>query len=143
MPSKAGITPVMRGNRRVDTRPEVVIRSALHRLGYRFRKNAPVTVAGLRVRPDIVFPGRKIAVFVDGCYWHRCPIHGTAPGANKLYWQLKLDGNVARDGRVNSALRRAGWRVVRIWEHSRVEEAVTQILPLLERSQGERLTQRK
>lgn len=70
-----------------------------------------------RVRPDFVFPGRKLALFVDGCFWHGCPRHGTWPASRAAWWRRKILGNRQRDARVNRALRRAGWRVVRIWEH--------------------------
>lgn len=71
----------------------------------------------VRVRPDFVFRERRVALFVDGCFWHACPLHGSRPGGNAAFWRRKLRGNVARDRRVNAALRRAGWKVVRVWEH--------------------------
>ena len=123
VPSSSAVTAVMRGNRKVGSKPETQLRSALHRLGYRFRKNFPVDTGELRVKPDIVFPKKRLAVFVDGCFWHRCPIHGTEPSVNTSYWEPKLNRNVARDRRVDVALTAAGWRVVRIWEHQRVDEA--------------------
>jgi DNA mismatch endonuclease (patch repair protein) len=74
------------------------------------------TVPTVRVRPDFIFPKHRLAVFVDGCFWHGCPGHGTQPKGNAAFWKRKLTGNQARDRRVNRALRSAGWRVVRIWE---------------------------
>jgi len=71
----------------------------------------------LTVRPDFVFPKQRVAVFVDGCFWHGCPKHATQPKNNRAFWRRKLAGNKARDQLVNRALRRAGWRVVRVWEH--------------------------
>ena len=71
----------------------------------------------LKVRPDFVFPRRRLAVFVDGCFWHGCPRHGTKPKGNRSFWRRKFAVNQARDGRVNRGLRRAGWRVLRLWEH--------------------------
>jgi DNA mismatch endonuclease (patch repair protein) len=71
----------------------------------------------LRVRPDFVFPKLRLAVFVDGCFWHACPLHATQPRNHAAFWRKKLAANQARDRRVNRALRRAGWRVLRIWEH--------------------------
>lgn len=68
------------------------------------------------VRPDFVFPKARLAVFVDGCFWHGCPRHATRPKNNRLFWRRKLAGNQARDRRVNRALRRANWRVIRFWE---------------------------
>ncbi len=68
-------------------------------------------------RPDFVFPALKLAAFVDGCFWHGCPKHGTSPKANAAFWLAKITGNQARDRRVNRLLRAKGWRVLRIWEH--------------------------
>ena len=91
----------------------------------------------LTVRPDFVFPKQRVAVFVDGCFWHGCPKHATQPKNNRAFWRKKLAGNKARDARVNRALRRAGWRVVRIWEHqlSKCEVGWTQgePAPLIQR----------
>jgi DNA mismatch endonuclease (patch repair protein) len=117
----------MRGNKRSNTKPEVSIRSALHQAGYRFRANYTIREEGLRVSVDIAFTRRRVAVFVDGCFWHRCPTHGNQPRANATYWTRKLDRNVERDLRVNDGLRAAGWRVLRIWEHEPVDLAVEQI----------------
>ena len=107
----------MRGNRKVDTGPEVRLRSAMHRAGLRFRKARMVEVDGLRVRPDVVFPRQRLAIFVDGCFWHSCPQHGTSPRANTAYWIPKLERNFERDRLVNTALATAGWSVLRVWEH--------------------------
>lgn len=123
VPSSRAVTAVMKGNRKVGSKPETQLRSTLHRLGYRFRKNFSIHAGELRVKPDVVFTKRRLAVFVDGCFWHRCPIHGTEPSVNTAYWESKLTGNVARDRRVDEALLNAGWRVIRIWEHELVEEA--------------------
>ncbi len=118
----------MQANRRTDTGPEMRLRSALHREGRRFRKDYPIRVeGGRRIKVDIAFPGARLAVFVDGCFWHRCPEHATEPKANRDFWRAKLDRNVARDREVDRALRNAGWRVVRIWEHESVEGAVALI----------------
>jgi DNA mismatch endonuclease (patch repair protein) len=68
-------------------------------------------------RPDFVFTGKKIAVFVDGCFWHRCPLHCRLPAANAQYWMNKIDGNALRDKQVAMELRRRGWVVIRLWEH--------------------------
>lgn len=111
----------MRANRRRDTRPELALRSELHRRGLRFRVDfAPVQ--GLRCRPDVVFTRARVAVFVDGCFWHSCPVHGTRPTANGAWWAAKLDGNRARDRWNDAALAAEGWHVIRIWEHERPEE---------------------
>jgi DNA mismatch endonuclease, patch repair protein len=86
------------------------------------------------VRPDIVFTRQKVAVFVDGCFWHRCPEHGTSPRFNSSYWQTKLDRNVERDREVDDALQADGWMTLRIWEHEAPDAAVGRVLELLGRS---------
>jgi len=81
-------------------------------------RTAQRAVPTFRVRPDFVFLKSRTAVFVDGCFWHGCPRHGTEPKGNAAFWKRKFARNVARNRRVNRALRRAGWRVFRIWEHA-------------------------
>ena len=127
----------MRANRRTDTKPEIVLRRALHRQGYRFRKDYRLDLSGgTRVRPDIAFTARRVAVFVDGCFWHACPEHGTKPANNVWYWEPKLRRNVERDRAADAALAADGWDVVRIWEHEPLEAAVTAVLAALTRSQA-------
>ena len=122
----------MRANRRTDTKPELALRRALHRQGYRFRKDYRLDLAdGKRVRPDIAFTARRVAVFVDGCFWHACPEHGSKPAANVWYWEPKLRQNVERDRAADAALAAAGWNVVRVWEHEPLEAAVTAVLAAL------------
>jgi DNA mismatch endonuclease (patch repair protein) len=121
----------MRGNKRMDTKPEVAVRSALHRLGYRFRKDYLVETEHGRVRVDIAFPRQRLAVQIDGCFWHRCPEHGNTPRANSEYWRRKLDRNVVRDRRNEAGLQEAGWEVLRIWEHESIDQAVRAITPHL------------
>jgi DNA mismatch endonuclease (patch repair protein) len=116
-PTTAAVTAVMKGNRRADTRPEVALRSDLHRRGLRFRKDVALRPAERLRRVDIVFPSVKLAVFVDGCFWHGCPEHGNRPKANTDYWTPKLSRNVARDAEINRELTSAGWSVIRVWEH--------------------------
>lgn len=97
-----------------DTRPELVVRSLLHRMGLRFRLHSPK----LPGRPDIVLPSRKTVVFVHGCFWHRharCRF-ATTPASNKEFWQAKFEANRARDRRNIAALRKLGWRVIVVWE---------------------------
>lgn len=104
---------------RSDSECERQLRRELHRRGLRFRKHlAPVQ--GVRCRPDVVFSRAQVAVFVDGCFWHRCPEHGSDPRRNGAWWQAKLDANVARDRRQDQALRAAGWQVLRFWAHEPV-----------------------
>jgi len=125
-PSSGDATRRMRANRRTDTKPEVAVRSILHRIGLRFRKDHPIALSsGKIVRPDIVFTKQKIAIFIDGCFWHSCPQHGTSPKSNKEYWIPKLRENIARDRDSDIALISEGWLVVRIWEHVAPAEAAT------------------
>lgn len=127
-PLNEGRSRNMRANRRSDTKPEVALRSALHRMGLRYRKDLRLDLGELKVRPDIVFTAKKVAVFVDGCFWHVCPEHGRHPTTNEWYWTPKLRRNVERDQRVNSALKAAGWKVVRLWEHEALTTAVAAVV---------------
>ncbi len=128
-PSSPTARKVMLGNRS-ESGIERVVRSELHRRGLRFRKHAS-PVPGLRCRPDIVFTKARVAVFVDGCFWHRCPIHGSSPKANASYWKPKLDANVARDRRNDAALADAGWSVLRFWAHQPVDEIVQAVVDMI------------
>jgi len=102
--------------RRRDTAPELALRRALHAAGLRFRVVYPVP--GNRRRTiDIAFPRRRLAVFVDGCFWHGCPEHGTKPGSNSAWWQEKIRTNRERDRDTDRLLADAGWAVLRLWEH--------------------------
>ena len=134
--TSAAATATMRANRRTDTGPEVAVRSLLHRHGLRFRKDMPITAGTFRVRPDIVFPRRQVSIFIDGCFWHRCPKHSVLPNSNVEYWRPKLERNVRRDQAVDSALRRDGWTVLRIWEHVRSDVAAEQIISLIRETAG-------
>lgn len=117
----------MRANRSRDTGPELRLRRALHAAGYRYRVNFALRVPGRKVKPDITFTRQHLAVFVDGCYWHSCPEHGRMPSDPSGYWKVKLQRNVDRDRKVDEALRAAGWRVLRIWEHTRISQAVSEV----------------
>jgi DNA mismatch endonuclease (patch repair protein) len=130
-PLNEGRSRNMQANRRSNTKPEVVLRSALHRLGYRYRKDFRLDLEGVKVRPDIVFTARKVAVFVDGCFWHVCPDHGRQPTTNEWYWTPKLRRNMERDQTVNAALEAAGWTVVRLWEHEPLATAVQAVVTSL------------
>jgi len=103
----------------------MAIRRELHRRGLRYRLDAaPV---GGRHRADVIFARARVAVFVDGCFWHRCPQHGLAPKNNAAWWKEKLDRNAARDRHVDVELRECGWTVIRIWEHEDAVEAADRI----------------
>jgi len=99
--------------RTAHTAPEIALRREIWRLGLRYRLHA-----NLPGRPDIVFPAARVALFVDGCFWHRCPKHSTDPKQNEAFWKTKLSSNVTRDRRVNRELAALGWTVIRVWEHS-------------------------
>ena len=116
-PSSPHATATMKANRRRDTNPELRLRSLLHRRGLRFRIDHPIRTPEGLVRPDIAFTRARVAVFVDGCYWHNCPEHGELPRANRDFWREKLARNTQRDVTQTAALEAQGWSVIRIWEH--------------------------
>ena len=107
----------MMSNRRTDTKPEIAFRSMLHRSGLRFRKDRYIKFERRGVKVDVVFPTEKVAVFIDGCFWHRCPEHATMPTRNYEYWSTKFQRNMDRDRSNNQNLQNLGWQVIRIWEH--------------------------
>ncbi len=114
-----------------DTAAEVTLRRALWARGRRYRVHAK-----LPGRPDVVFPGQRLAVFVDGCFWHGCPEHYTAPATNSPFWRRKLDENAERDRRVDRQLEEQGWRVLRLWEHEverELDAAVEKVVAALDR----------
>lgn len=122
----------MRAQRRRDTAPELALRRELHRRGVRYYVDrAPMK--GVRRRADLVFPRRKVAVYVDGCFWHSCPQHATFPKNNAQWWAEKLAGNVTRDRNTDSTLTDAGWTVVRIWEHENPVVAADRVQAALRR----------
>ncbi|MFK5688907.1 very short patch repair endonuclease [Ornithinimicrobium sp. LYQ92] len=117
---------------RRDTVPELLLRRALHARGLRFRVVYPVP--GNRRRSiDIAFTRVRLAVFVDGCFWHGCPDHGMRPRANSEWWKAKFAANESRDRDTDGLLRRAGWEVLRIWEHEPVETAICKVVEALDR----------
>ena len=116
----------MRGNKGRDTRPEMALRSAVHALGLRYRVGIR-PLPGLRRTADMVFPRARVAVFLDGCFWHGCPDHCRPARRNAAFWQDKIAGNVARDADTDARLREAGWSVIRVWEHEPPAEAARRI----------------
>ena len=117
----------MRRQARRDTKPEMLLRRALFARGLRYRVDrAPLR--GLRRRADIVFAAAKVAVYVDGCFWHCCPQHATMPKNNQQWWIDKLDANVRRDRDTDRQLIDAGWRVVRVWEHEDMQAAADRVM---------------
>jgi len=125
--SSPAVRSVMQGNSKRGTRPERALRSALHARGLRFRIDLKIGDGRSAPRPDVVFQRAKVAVFVDGCYWHSCPDHGTTVATNGAYWSAKLARNRRRDAENNEALERLGWLVIRVWEHDDVDRAAEAI----------------
>lgn len=117
----------MRANRRRDTTPELRLRRALHAMGLRYRVDALLPLPEVRRRADIVFYKRRVAVFVDGCWWHACPSHGETPQRNSGWWREKLEGNVRRDRDTDARLTDAGWLSIRVWEHEEPAEAAVRV----------------
>lgn len=114
--SSVGVRRSMKSNRRRDTRPELAIRKQLFAQGVRYRVDYPLSFDKRR-RADIVFPRQRIAVFIDGCFWHGCTEHYAAPRTNMEFWSRKVAGNRSRDQDTNERLAEAGWLVLRFWEH--------------------------
>lgn len=126
----------MSSAKRRDTAPEVLLRRELHRRGRRFRVVTKVPGNNRRTI-DIAFPRQRLAVFVDGCFWHSCPDHGTQPSSNSRWWTTKLRANRDRDEDTNRLLAEAGWQVLRIWEHETVDKAADKVeAALAERGRG-------
>jgi DNA mismatch endonuclease (patch repair protein) len=132
--SNAGVRRAMLANRRADTKPEIALRRVLHARGLRFRKDHQLALADRRVRPDVVFTRAKVAVFLDGCFWHRCPEHATTPATNTDYWIAKFERNVERDRAVDRSLTAEGWTVVRVWEHEDSGDAADRVAIALGRA---------
>jgi DNA mismatch endonuclease (patch repair protein) len=124
----------MRRVRRRDTDCELALRKILFARGLRYRVDWKPP--GIRSKVDVAFVGQRLAVFVDGCFWHGCPIHATAPKSNVEWWRAKLAGNQARDQRVTRALRDAGWLVMRFWSHVDPVAAASEISATLSKTTG-------
>lgn len=129
--SSAAVSRRMKGTRQRDTAAELEVRRALHACGLRYVLNKRVA-SNSRRNVDIVFPSARVALFVDGCFWHGCPIHGTLPAVtNSEFWKMKIQANKRRDRLASAELKVEGWTVIRVWEHEsptaiaqRVSEAV-------------------
>jgi DNA mismatch endonuclease (patch repair protein) len=120
------VRAVMRGNKGRDTKPELALRSAVHALGMRYRVGLR-PVPRVRRTADLVFSRAKVAVFLDGCFWHGCPEHYRPARRNSEFWGSKIEGNAARDADTDARLREAGWTVIRIWEHEDASAAALKI----------------
>ena len=125
----------MKRQRRRDTDAELHVRRRLHSMGLRYRVDFGPEPS-LPCRGDIVFTRSKIVIFIDGCFWHGCPVHATNPKSNSAWWREKLTQNAARDQRNTAALRDMGWRVLRFWEHEDPEDISTHIVAVLKSQEG-------
>jgi len=129
-PSSEAALKRMQAARPRDTAPEKALRSSLHNRGLRFRVDQKI-IKELNRKADIVFRSAKVAVFVDGCFWHGCPVHGTQAKANAEFWKNKIKHNQARDLDTNVQLKKAGWSVVRVWEHEALEKVSQKIYSIV------------
>jgi DNA mismatch endonuclease (patch repair protein) len=120
----------MKSTRQRDTQIEINLRRLIHAKGLRYRIDQTL-LPGFRRRADIVFASVRVAVFVDGCFWHCCPKHRTLPKANASWWAEKLRTNQARDADTNQRLTKAGWRVVRVWGHEPPANAADRIAKIV------------
>jgi DNA mismatch endonuclease (patch repair protein) len=124
----------MQANRSRDTKPEMAVRRLLHKRGLRYRVGiAPIP--DVRRRADVVFSKARVAIFVDGCFWHGCPEHGRKSfNHNVDYWPTKIESNIARDKDTNARLQAAGWTVLRFWEHQSADVVVQAIVDVIEQT---------
>ncbi|MFI9008508.1 very short patch repair endonuclease [Actinosynnema sp. NPDC053489] len=125
----------MRRNKARDTGPEMKLRRILHKRGLRYRVGIR-PVPGLRRTADVVFTKVRLAVLVDGCYWHGCPEHYRASRANEEFWRTKIEDNRRRDQETNAALDEAGWTVLRVWEHEDSQAVAERIVRMVEAASG-------
>jgi DNA mismatch endonuclease (patch repair protein) len=121
----------MQGNKSRDTKPEIAVRCAVHAMGMRYSVAARPLV-GVRRTADLVFRRAKVAVFVDGCFWHGCPMHHAPPKTNADYWVTKIQGNRVRDRHTTALLKAAGWTVLRFWSHEKPLVAASRIVEVVQ-----------
>lgn len=129
-PSDAATALRMRTQRQRDTSCEMTVRRELHGRGLRYRVDCR-PVLGLRRRADVVFRAVKVAVFIDGCFWHGCPLHWKPPHRHSVWWAQKIATNIQRDGGTTASLEDAGWLVIRVWEHDAAVSAAARIARLV------------
>lgn len=132
----------MRRQASKDTGIELAVRRLLHADGLRYRVEYPVPGMARR-RIDVAFTRAKVAVLIDGCFWHGCPLHATQPKANAEWWRNKLDRNMARDRETTEHLTALGWTVLRFWEHEDPAEVAARVGAAVERRLGERAGNRE
>jgi DNA mismatch endonuclease (patch repair protein) len=118
-----------------DTAAELAVRRLLHAAGLRYRVEYPVPGMARR-RIDVAFPRVKVAVLIDGCFWHGCPVHATHPRANADWWRQKLDRNMSRDVETTEHLRAQGWEVLRFWEHESPQDVADEVRRVVTRRRG-------
>jgi DNA mismatch endonuclease, patch repair protein len=135
--SSVDVRAIMQGNRSRDTKPELRLRSQLYALGLRYRVSMR-PIPTVRRTADVVFPGARLAVFVDGCYWHGCPAHYRPARQNTEFWSEKIIANRERDAQVNQLLEQAGWHVIRVWEHEDPSAAARRIAVLIRSKEATR-----
>lgn len=126
-----GVRQTMKANRRRDTKAELAVRRRLHQAGARYRVDFAPDSRDKRRKADIVFTRAKIAVYIDGCFWHGCPDHFIEPKSNLDYWRPKIEGNKRRDLETTASLVDLGWQVLRFWEHEDPDGIVRRILHIL------------
>lgn len=124
--SSAVVRKRMQSTRQKNTAAEMSIRRAIHRMGLRYRIHIE-PVPGLHRNADIVFSKQRVAVMIDGCFWHGCELHGSQPKTNAAFWSRKIEDNKRRDRDTDERLRADGWRVIRIWEHEDPQQAAERI----------------
>lgn len=122
----------MSGLKRRDNEGELTVRRLLHAAGYRYRIHFPVPDRPRRTI-DVAFTRARVAIFIDGCFWHGCSEHGTAPTSNRSWWAAKLAANQARDADTTAALKRQGWQVIRAWEHEDPNDVEAEVIACLRR----------
>jgi DNA mismatch endonuclease (patch repair protein) len=134
--SSAAVRATMQGNKKIGSTPERNLQLALKRLRLRFTFNVPLTAQGATINVDLYFPKARVVVLVDGCFWHGCRHHGSIPSTNRQYWAAKIARNKERDRHTRAALRKSGYRVVRVWEHEGPEAAAARIADLVTTATG-------
>lgn len=136
-PSSPDVSARMSRQASKDTGAELAVRRLLHAAGLRYRVEYPVPGMARR-RLDVAFTRAKVAVLIDGCFWHGCPVHATQPKANAEWWRQKLDRNIARDRETTAHLVAQGWTVLRFWEHEDPDSVAARVSATVERRRTDR-----